>query len=61
MNWKDVSGFFDSDLVYKLATKTFPEGSTFVEIGTWMGKSTCCLGQLVKDSQKNIKVYEILL
>lgn len=59
MNWKDVSGFFDSDLVYKLATKTFPEGSTFVEIGSWMGRSTCCLGQLVKDSKKDIKVYAV--
>jgi predicted O-methyltransferase YrrM/glycosyltransferase involved in cell wall biosynthesis len=59
MNWKDVSGFFDSDLVYKLATKTFPEGSTFVEIGSWMGRSTCCLGQLIKDSKKDIKVYAV--
>jgi glycosyltransferase involved in cell wall biosynthesis len=59
MNWKDVSGFFDSDLVYKLATKTFPEGSTFVEIGSWMGRSTCCLGQLIKESQKDIKVYAV--
>jgi predicted O-methyltransferase YrrM len=59
MNWKDVSGFFDSDLVYKLAVNTFPEGSVFVEIGSWMGRSTCCLGQLIKESQKSIKVYAV--
>lgn len=59
MNWNEVPGFFDSDLVYKLAVKTFPKGSTFVEIGSWMGRSTSCLGQLVKQSQKNIKVYAV--
>ena len=59
MNWRDISGFFDSDLVYKLATKSFPSGSTFVEIGTWMGRSTCCLGQLIKESKKDIKVYGV--
>jgi predicted O-methyltransferase YrrM/glycosyltransferase involved in cell wall biosynthesis len=59
MNWKEVSGFFDSDLVYKLATKTFPDKSIFVEIGSWMGKSASCLGQLVKESQKNIRIFAV--
>lgn len=59
MNWKDVPGFFDSDLVYKLAVKSFPEKSIFVEIGSWMGRSTSCLGQLIQESQKDIKVYAV--
>lgn len=59
MNWKEVSGFFDSDLVYKLATKTFTDKSIFVEIGSWMGRSTSCLGQLVKESQKDIRIFAI--
>lgn len=59
MNWKDVPGFFDSDLMYKLAVKSFTDESIFVEIGSWMGKSTSCLGQLVKESQKEIKIYAV--
>ena len=59
MNWKDVPGFFDSDLVYKLAANKFSDDSVFVEIGSWMGRSTCCLGQEIKKSKKNIKVYAI--
>lgn len=59
MKWKEVPGFFDSDLVYKLAVKTFPDNSTFVEIGSWMGKSACCMGELIKQSQKNIKLYAV--
>ena len=59
MNWKEVPGFFDSDLVYKLAVNKFSDDSTFVEIGSWMGKSASCLGQLIKQSQKNIKVFAV--
>lgn len=59
MNWTDVPGFFDSDLAYKMAVKSAQEGSVFVEIGTWKGKSTSCMGQLIKSSGKNIKFYAI--
>jgi predicted O-methyltransferase YrrM/glycosyltransferase involved in cell wall biosynthesis len=59
MNWTDVPGFFDSDLVYKMAVKSATENSVFVEIGTWKGKSTSCMGQLIKSSGKNIKFYAI--
>ena len=59
MNWKEVSGFFDSDLAYKLAIKSSPEKATFVEIGSWMGRSTSCLGQLSKESEKNIQIYAV--
>lgn len=59
MNWKEVPGFFDSDLVYKLAVNKFSDDSTFVEIGSWMGKSASCLGQLIKESKKNIKVFAV--
>ena len=59
MNWTEVSGYFDSDLVYKLSIKTAPENATFVEIGTWKGKSTSCMGQLIKKSNKDIKFYAI--
>ena len=59
MNWTDVPGFFDSDLVYKMAVKSAQEGSVFVEIGTWKGKSTSCMGQLIKSSEKNIKFYAV--
>lgn len=59
MNWKEVPGMFDSDLAYKLAVKSSPEKAIFVEIGSLVGKSTCCLGQLVKESQKDIKIFAV--
>lgn len=59
MNWKEVPGFFDSDLAYKLAVKFSDKDSIFVEIGSWMGRSSSCLGQLAKESEKNIQIYAI--
>lgn len=59
MNWSDVSGYFDSDLVYKMAVKSAQDDAVFVEIGTWKGRSTSCMGQLIKESKKNIKFYAI--
>lgn len=59
MNWSDVPGHFDSDLTYKMAIKIAPENAIFVEIGTWRGRSTSCMGQLIKNSNKNIKFYAI--
>ena len=59
MNWKEVPGFFDSDLVYKLAVNKFSDDSIFVEIGSWMGRSTSCLGQIIKQSKKNIRVFAV--
>jgi hypothetical protein len=59
MNWTEVPGFFDSDLVYKMAVKSAPENAVFVEIGTWKGRSTSCMGQLIKNSNKNIKFYAV--
>ena len=37
----------------------FPEGSRFVEVGTYLGRSICSLGELVKQSGKNISVTGI--
>lgn len=59
MKWTEVPGYFDSDLVYKMAIKSAPENAVFVEIGTWKGRSTSCMGQLIKNSDKNIKFYAV--
>lgn len=59
MNWTEVPGFFDSDILYKLVVDSAPENAVFVEIGTWRGKSTSCMGQLIKSSNKNIKFHAV--
>jgi len=41
MNWNDVEGYFSYTNLYDIALKHCPDNSTFVEVGSWMGRSTC--------------------
>ena len=59
MNWKDVEGYFSYTNLYDLAIKYCPDNSTFVEVGSWMGRSTCYMGEQIKKSPKNIKFYAV--
>jgi glycosyltransferase involved in cell wall biosynthesis len=59
MNWKNVEGYFSYTNLYDLALKYCPENSTFVEVGSWMGRSTCYMGEQIKKSSKNIKFYAV--
>lgn len=59
MNWKDVEGYFSYTNLYDIAFKYCPDNSTFVEVGSWMGKSTCYIGEQIKRSSKNIKFYAV--
>jgi predicted O-methyltransferase YrrM len=59
MNWKDVEGYFSYTNLYDIALKYCPDNSTFVEVGSWMGKSTCYMGEQIKKYSKNIKFYAV--
>ncbi len=59
MNWKDVEGYFSYTNLYDIALKYCPDNSTFVEVGSWMGRSTCYMGEQIKKSPKNIKFYAV--
>lgn len=59
MNWKDVEGYFSYTNLYDLALKHCPDNATFVEVGSWMGRSTCYMGEQIKKSSKNIKFYAV--
>lgn len=59
MNWTDIHGYFSYTNLYDLAIKYSPDNATFVEIGAWMGRSTCYMAEQVKSSSKNIKFYAV--
>ena len=59
MNWRDVEGYFSYTNLYDLSIKYCPDNSTFVEVGSWMGRSTCYMGEQIKKSSKNIKFYAV--
>jgi hypothetical protein len=57
--WHDVDGWFTWRSAQEEAVSSFPEGSRFVEVGTYLGRSLCSLGEVIERSGKNIAVIGI--
>jgi len=57
--WHDVDGWFTWRSAQEEAVSSFPDGSRFVEVGTYLGRSLCSLGEVVERSGKNIDVIGI--
>src|SRR4051812_28921029 len=56
--YKNIYGYFDFEGLYESIAKYFKQG-TFVEIGTWLGKSTCFMSELIKEENLPIKFYGV--
>lgn len=56
--YKNIYGYFDFENIYKAIVEAFPKGR-FIEIGTWLGKSTCFMAELIKEGNLPIKFYGI--
>lgn len=53
--YQNVDGWFDFERIYSGAVKKFPTNSHFVEIGSFLGKSSSYMGVEIMNSHKNIK------
>ena len=58
-DFNEIPGWFSYEKIYKQMVKEFPTNSTFVELGSWMGKSSNKMAELIKDSEKNINFTTI--
>lgn len=58
MTWEDIDGWFDFRTYYKSVVENYP-GGVLVEVGCYLGRSLCCLGQLVRDSGKPFHVVGV--
>jgi len=52
----NIHGYFDFDNLYEAITNQYPDG-VYVELGSWLGKSTCYMGELIKEKNINAKFY----
>jgi predicted O-methyltransferase YrrM len=54
---KEITGWFDvaSEHVYRTAIDRFEDGAHFVEIGAYMGQSSCFMAQEMKRQNKKIR------
>ena len=54
--WEDVPGWInDAKWIFKEVVDNCKDGDKVVEIGTYFGQSACYMGQLIRDSGKDIK------
>jgi len=58
-HWHDIDGWFQWRPAQEEAVNWFPEGSRFVEVGIYLGRSLCSLGEVVERSGKSFTVIGI--
>lgn len=59
MNWNEIPGWFQWRSAQEEAVQRFPAGSRFVEVGNYLGRSLCSLGEVVQQSGKRFTVIGV--
>jgi hypothetical protein len=59
MHWNEIEGWFQWRSAQEEAARHFPEGSRFVEVGIYLGRSLCSLAEVVDQSGKTFTVIGI--
>lgn len=57
--WHEIEGWFQWRSAQEEAAEWFPEGSCFVEVGTYLGRSICSLGEVAELSGKRFTIVGI--
>lgn len=56
--YNSIYGYFDFENIYSAVANLRPNGR-FVECGTFLGKSTCYMAELIKENSYNIKFWGV--
>jgi methyltransferase family protein len=59
VQWHEIEGWFQWRSAQEEAAHRFPEGSCFVEVGTYLGRSLCSLADVVEQSGKTFTLIGI--
>ncbi len=60
--WDDCGGFGEYHDFWTFNEKVIaaaPPGSTIVEVGSYLGRSICCMGAFAKEANKGLKLFAI--
>ena len=57
--WSDIPGWFHWREGQEEAVTVFPEGSTFLEVGSYLGRSLCSLADVVQRSGREYTVMAV--
>lgn len=60
-NWKEVDGWFNeiNEKFFDSCIEKLNYPKVFYEVGSWKGRSTCCMAQLLKQKNIPVKLYAI--
>jgi hypothetical protein len=59
VHWYEIEGWFQWRSAQEEAAGHFPAGSCFVEVGTFLGRSLCSLGEVVERSGKTFTLIGV--
>lgn len=59
MHWSEIQGWFQWRSGQEEAALQFPDGSCFIEVGTYLGRSLCSLGEVTQKSGKSFTIIGI--
>jgi hypothetical protein len=59
MHWSEIEGWFQWRSAQEEAAEKFSEGSCFVEVGTYLGRSLCSLGEVAEQSGKSFTLIGV--
>ena len=59
MQWNEIDGWFQWRSAQEEAAQWFPEGSCFVEVGTYLGRSLCSLAEVAERSGKGFTLIGV--
>lgn len=59
MNWQSIKGWFDYQDWYSYLTDEAPPGAVLVEVGVWLGRSVCFLGEYARRENKGLKIFAV--
>jgi hypothetical protein len=59
VTWNDIPGWFQWRSGQEEAADRFPQGSRFVEVGNFLGRSLCSLGEVIERSGKRITLIGV--
>lgn len=59
MNWDEIPGWFRWRVAQQEAVDHFGDGSRFVEVGLFLGRSVCSLADVVAASGKHISIVGV--
>jgi len=59
VRWDEIAGWFQWRSGQEEAAQQFPEGSCFVEVGTYLGRSLCSLADVAERSGKSFRIIGV--